>query len=391
MLVVIQLSGGNDGLNTVVPMGNREYNRARPTIGHKDEDLIVADAELSLGLHPALGPIKDLMDSGKAASVLGVGYPNPNRSHFASMDVWHSGDTIAGANGGDGTGWIGRAMDHHRDQRRAIDPTADSSMDIVSIGSSAPMAATGHDVKPVAFENEELFRWVARDLHPALSEAYDQVLDSGYASTTSDAASAGGPGGPGSAAEFVYRTQMDAQVASDRIRAAVGQASATRWPRSGLANQLRMVAEMIKAEMPTTVYYVAMGGYDTHAGQLGTHNRLMAEFAEAVAAFQGEMDTTGQSGRVTTLAFSEFGRRLRQNASLGTDHGAAGPCFVFGDHLNPGFHGSYPSLTDLDEGDLKFGIDFRRVYRDLIDGWLGIDAQAALGRDYDSVGLIKPS
>ncbi|MEZ6190276.1 MAG: DUF1501 domain-containing protein [Phycisphaerales bacterium] len=234
-----------------------------------------------------------------------------------------------------------------------------------------PLATEGKLVKPVTFDKPEMFRWSGRDLHDSLSDTYDHLNHP--AGVTDDSDPAG----------FILRTAMDAQVASDRVRKAVGHKSETSFPSNGSARQLKMVAAMIRAELPTRVYYVAMGGFDTHANQVGQHERLLGEFAQAMSAFYDELKATGHRQRVVSIAFSEFGRRVKQNASGGTDHGTAGPMFVFGEQVNPGLIGKHPSLTDLDDGDLKHKIDFRSVYANVLDNWMKIDSTAVLGDRFD--------
>ena len=374
VLVVVQLSGGNDGLNTIVPFGSDAYYRARPGIAVAERDVIKLDTDQGIGLHPNMTDLHEMIDEGIAAIVQGVGYPNPNRSHFASMDVWHCGDT----RGGRGHGWIGKALDQSR--------ADDQSLDCICMGSQAPLAAQGKRVKPVTFEQAELFRWAGHDLHPALGDAYDRIQHP-------TAGLSVGPANDGRSddpAAFIFRTAMDAQVASRRIREAVARRSETRFGRDPLSRQLETVAAMIRAELPTRVYYVAQGGFDTHAAQRDTHARLLGNFSSAVAAFYRELATTGHRGRVITLAFSEFGRRVRQNASGGTDHGAAGPVFLFGEHLrNPGLIGTHPSLSDLNSGDLIHRTDFRSIYTDLLERWMKMDSEAALGRQFKSAGLLR--
>lgn len=376
ILVVVQLSGGNDGLNTVVPFGEKIYYDARPRIAIRESDLLVLDKQAGIGLNSALAPIKDMYDNGMATVIQGVGYPNANRSHFASMDVWHTGDT----RGGRGVGWIGGALDTWQTTRkRTVDATA-----CVCIGREAPLAAGGRNVKPVAFENANLFRWVGSDLHSSLGPTYDKLNREG---------APGNPGNPGGAgdsqAAFVLRTALDAQVATDRIRAAVAKGSVTSFPGGALADQLRMVGSMIRAGLPTRVYYVALGGFDTHANQTFAHGRQLGEFATAVKAFYAELEAIGERSRVLTMAFSEFGRRVTQNASNGTDHGAAGPMFLFGDMINPGIVGSHPSLADLDNGDLAYGTDFRCVYASVLDQWMKIDSTKVLGKGYKPAAVIS--
>ncbi len=371
VLVVIQLSGGNDGLNTVIPFGQRAYHLARPQLAVAEKDVIRLDDVAGIGLHPSLAPLRDLIDGGTCAIQQGVGYPNPNRSHFASMDIWHAGDTMEDG-GSRGIGWLGKALD------ASIDPRNDKAgLACISLGSEAPMAVQGRRIKPVTFERAELFRWTGRDLHPDLSKAYDALHAAPPAANADDPAS------------FVYRTALGAQVASEQVRKAVALETRTRFPNGGLSQQLRMVANMIRAELPTRVYYVALGGFDTHAGQANAHANLLTQFAEGVKAFYDELAATGHQRRVMTLAFSEFGRRVAQNSSAGTDHGCAGPVFVFGQHVKPGLRGEHPSLTNLDRGDLIHHTDFRSVYAALLGGWMKMDAAAALGRAFKPADLLR--
>lgn len=377
VLVVVQLSGGNDGLNTVVPFGVPAYYQSRPAIGVAENDVIPLDTTNGIGLHPALRPVHELIGEGLGTVVQGVGYPNPNRSHFASMDIWHTGDTLAGGRGGGGvsggiprgTGWVGRAMDADKKQTEGLG--------CICFGSESPLAAQGQHAKPVAFDRPEMFRWTGRDLHPALSEAYDTLQHAPTASSADDPAS------------FIFRTAMDAQVASDRVRNAVAKRPETRFPGGDLGRQLAMVASMIKAGLPTRVYYVALGGFDTHANQAGQHQRLLSDFADSMKAFYAELAATGHRSRVVTMAFSEFGRRVRQNASGGTDHGAAGPLFLFGEGVKSGLLGQHPSLDQLDEGDLAHTTDFRCVYAELLDRWLKLDSRTVLGQRYPHLGTLR--
>jgi uncharacterized protein (DUF1501 family) len=383
VLVVVQLSGGNDGLNTVAPVGSRDYYDARRSIAIPENQALLVDPR-GIGLHPNLRPIHDLIADQQAGIVQGVGYPNPNRSHFASMDIWHTADP----SGSRGAGWLGKAFDARSDAGE------DTALGLISIGHEAPLAAQGKAFKPVAFEDADLFRWSGEDLHPAVAGTYKRMqrpeadAASSAASTGSAAAAAGEAGSLNAMTDFVQRTAMDAQVASFKVRRAVAAQPRTHFPGHALARQLRSVAAMIHAELPTRVYYVTMGGFDTHANQQGRHAQLMTQFAESIAAFQAELQASGHADRVLTVAFSEFGRRVAQNASNGTDHGAAGPVFVFGRSVRQRLIGSHPSLTRLENGDLKHQIDFREVYAELLDGWLRLDSTAALGRRYRHPGIL---
>lgn len=366
VLVVVQLSGGNDGLNTVIPYGQSAYYSARPALGVKESDVLKLNRTDGIGLHPELRPLQELMDADLAGIVQGVGYPNPNRSHFVSMDIWHTADPTARS----GNGWIGKAMDTLRE------PTG---MECVTIGSDAPLATLGKKSRPISFDKADLFRWSGRDLHQAVSETYDAIHDQRVEAGADDPLA------------FINRTALDAQVASDKVRKAVAGKSSVEFPSNNLANQLAMVAKMIRAELPTRIYYVNLGGFDTHAAQALNHGRLMQQFSSAMKAFYDELEATGHRSRVVSLAFSEFGRRVRQNASGGTDHGCAGPAFVFGDAVRSGMIGSHPSLSNLDNGDLIYGTDFRSVYHDLLSGWMKLDADQALGQRFPSAGILRPA
>ena len=370
VLVVVQLSGGNDGLNTVIPFGDDAYYQARPQLAHDAKEALALPGVNGIGLHPELGGIQELVQADLAGIVQAVGYPNPNRSHFTSMDIWNTADP----SGQGGRGWIGQALDP---TATAIDP-ARGGLDCLSIGKGAPLAALGQHVRAVNFEKAELFRYAGRDLGKAMAETYDAVQHVPPHADANDDPLA-----------FVNRTALDAQVASTRVRKAVAGKSETKWPKNGLANQLQMVARMIRADLPTRVYYVTMGGFDTHANEKPTHARLMRAFSSAMKAFYDELDATGDRGRVVSLAFSEFGRRVRQNASGGTDHGTAGPSFVFGEAVNSGLIGQNPSLTRLDKGDLIHQVDFRSIYRDLLQDWMKLDPTVALGGKHKSAGILQ--
>lgn len=372
VLVVVQLSGGNDGLNTVVPFGDDEYNRARP--GLRIKDAIKLNGTDGIGLNPALRPIHEMIGEGQAAVINGVGYPNPNRSHFKSMDIWHSGETDEKDQRG--MGWVGKALDTAYPLNRNGVAPDEASMACVSIGNNAPLAVQGSHVKPVAFQSANAFQWAGHGIHDAVSDGYKKI--------NANKAEAD----PADPLAFVQRTTLDAQVASGKVRKAVQGGTETRFPTSALSLQLQMVAKMIRAELPTRVYYVNLGGFDTHAQQINKHTQLLTQFAGAMKAFYDELKKTGHDGRVVSLAFSEFGRRLRQNASSGTDHGVAGPSFVFGPAVKHGVHGSYPSLKNLTQGDLIHTVDFRSVYADILDNWMAIDSRKTLGAKYDHVGLF---
>ncbi|MFN0012724.1 MAG: DUF1501 domain-containing protein [Phycisphaerales bacterium] len=382
ILVVIQLGGGNDGLNTVIPYGDAAYYRARPGIGIREERVLKLGTT-GVGLHPGLAPVKELYDDGLLGIVQGVGYPNPNRSHFKSMDIWHTADTTA-----TGDGWLGRYFDSEcsgvgkgESGRPEMAPAA-AQQPGIAIGGSAPLAMTGQKVKPLAFDSADLFRWTGRDVEKSLGAPYDRIAKLGAASTAD----------PESNATFLTRTALDAQVSSDLIRKAVAAKARIAYPGGDLARQLQMVASMIAAGLKTRVYYVTLGGFDTHAGQggeNGRHANLLGQIAGAVKAFYADLKIQGNAGRVLTMQFSEFGRRVSQNASQGTDHGTAAPMFLFGPMVTPGVLTPHPSLSDLDAGDLKYTVDFREVYAGVLESWLKADSKKILEGSYRAAPIVK--
>ncbi|MHC4100998.1 MAG: DUF1501 domain-containing protein, partial [Planctomycetota bacterium] len=303
ILVVVQLGGGNDGLNTVIPYSSSRYYNARPGLAipapgdrsGQQRAALALDEAHGIGLHPAMTGFKALIDEGVAGIVQGVGYPNPNRSHFTSMDIWHTADTT-----GKGYGWLGRYFDNACSGTPA--PEGE-----VAIGRTAPLAMQGAVQQPVTFESAKLFRWLGEDLHPALKKPYEQFNRAGTLSTVD----------PDGQLGFLMRTALDAQVSSQRIRAAAARPALTRYPGGRLAQQLRIVGAMIRDGMATRVYYVTLSGFDTHANQAGQHAGLLRQLGDGLNAFYKDLKAQGNSARVLTMVFSEFGRRVGQNASGG--------------------------------------------------------------------------
>jgi uncharacterized protein (DUF1501 family) len=365
ILVVVQLSGGNDGLSMVVPHGDDAYYRARQQTAIGRKEVVKLDGHV--GLHPFLAPLKPLYDGGKLAIVQGVSYPNPNRSHFKSMDIWQAanldGDRV-------GTGWIGRAVDR-------IHPDETSPNLMVSVGRSVPLALAGEKHKPVAFA-------------PG-GRAYEGVADAPAPMCEPCPECAGRAAADAKAQEeFLRQVAADAKVSSKKmVEAAARYKPRGTYPGGPLAAQLRLVAALIAGKLDSRVFYVQQGGYDTHTTQRNRHDNNMKQLGEALAAFHADLDAQGLARRVTVLTFSEFGRRVKENASGGTDHGVAGPMFLLGNRVQGGLHGKHPSLTDLDNGDLKMTTDFRSVYASVIEDWLGAkDAAPVLGGKFPKLPLI---
>lgn len=368
ILVVVQLGGGNDGLNTIIPHGDEAYYRARGPLALRPENTLKLAEVDGYGLHPAMTGLMDLWGDGKLALIQGVGYPNPNRSHFKSMDIWHTADPEAGQ----GAGWLGRYMDN----ACAGNPQADLC---VAIGEQAPLATQGMTVQPIAFQNAELFRWSGSELHPDVAKTYDQINRMGAADQFDEE----------TPADFLVKTSLDAQLSSEKIRQAAAAQPLVTYPNSPLANDLKLIGAMIRAGLPTRVYYANMGGYDTHAGQLGRHNQLLRQYSEAVTAFYKDIKAQDNASRVCIVTFSEFGRRVRPNASAGTDHGTAAPMFVIGDMLKGGAYGSHPSLTELDRGgDMIYNTDFRSVYASVLEQWMQADSKKILRGEFKQLPIF---
>ncbi|MBS0657289.1 MAG: DUF1501 domain-containing protein [Verrucomicrobia bacterium] len=391
ILVVLQLAGGNDGLNTLIPFADDAYRRARSTLAlAADRTLKLNDA---LGLHPSLAPLKSLYDAGHLGIVQGVGYPNPNRSHFRSTEIWQ---TASEAQEYRATGWLGSYFDH---ACAGADPTVG-----VAIGGLAPQAFAARRPTGVNFARPEQFRWISRDRAADGAGASERIFrelnapaDFAEAGSSRDSDAGGSIGalgglrgaGGGSSLDFLERTALDATLSSDQVLAIARRTKPlVRYPGGRLSESLSLVGRMIAGGLPTRVYYVSLGGFDTHQNQLGAHERLLGELAEATAAFAADLKAQGNFERVLLMTFSEFGRRVAQNASGGTDHGAAAPLFFMGGRIRPGLHGRAPSLTDLNQGDLKHTVDFRAVYAAVLEQWLGVPSAPILGRAFAAPRLV---
>ncbi len=363
VLVVVQLGGGNDGLNTLVPYGDDAYYRARPRLGLKDDRLIKINDHVAL--NSKLDGLMRLYDNGQLGIIQGVGYPNPDRSHFRSMEIWH---TASDSNEFLGDGWIGRYFDH------ACSGTARPQAG-VAIGKERPQAFDGHRGFGVAFETPETFGWQPGD-------GADNVENFTRANSPDL------PADNGSNLDFLRHVTSDAIMSSKEVHEAAMHAGAQPPKGRAIAPQLDIVAKLIRGDLQTRIYYVSGSGFDTHANQLGTHDNLLTNVGNSLHAFQERLRQDGTAGRVTTLVFSEFGRRVQENRSGGTDHGTAAPMFVVGDRIKPGLHGAYPSLTELDQGDLIHTVDFRQVYAAVLDDWFGVKPASVLGQDFKRLPLL---
>ncbi|MGA0332598.1 MAG: DUF1501 domain-containing protein [Kiritimatiellia bacterium] len=362
ILILLQLAGGNDGLNTVVPRENDFYHRARPKLGRVASQLHPLNQEL--GLHESLSGLKALYDEGLLSVCNGIGYPNPNRSHFRSTEIWHTADP-EGRKGGDG--WVGRYFDN---QCQGM-----PSETGISLTASPPQAFQGPSPLGVTFRNPKQFSFD------------DDELMSGASVGMATGNSRGLQDSP---LHFLERTDLDARVSSDHLHQTLKKMPAIQgFPNSQLANDLSLVARLIGGGMSTRIYYLSQGGFDTHANQLYSHARLLRDLGDAQKAFWDEMKRQGNQERVQMMVFSEFGRRVSENGSNGTDHGAGAPVFVLGGRQKGGVVGALPSLApeDLDRGDLKHHTDFRQLYATLLEDHLQADASLVLGRNWGKLTL----
>jgi uncharacterized protein (DUF1501 family) len=381
ILVVVQLGGGNDGLSTVIPFGDDSYHRARPSIGQPNNSVLKINNYL--GLHPNLAPLKSLYDDGHLGIVQGVGYPNPNRSHFRATDIWESAqpekDVVS-------SGWIGRYFDNSC-------PGCDPHVG-VSIGDTLPLAMQGENVRPLSLERPEAYRYQGRDrasyekLNRAPTTEPTSFQPNTLAETTRYRKKMELT--PTAQLDFLERTAMDAQLSSDDIiRMTKTHRPATNYPGGEFGNGLQTIAAMIAGGLPTRVYYISLTGFDTHVNQKQRHDQLMTQLAQGLSAFWNDLKSQHNDDRVLVMTFSEFGRRVQQNASGGTDHGAAAPMFLMGPKITPGLLGRYPSLTDLDQGDLKYNVDFRSVYATLLQNWMNTPSKPILGQQFATFPILR--
>jgi uncharacterized protein (DUF1501 family) len=366
VLVVVELTGGNDGINTLVPFKDEGYAKHRRALRLPKDNLVKINDEV--GLHPALTDAGKLLQSNRLAIIQGVGYPNPSRSHARSMSIWQSARLDATSNElspGEltGFGWLGRALDE------SPRPYVGSPASVFLSGQSAPVALRGR-----------------RSMASALAQLDDFATPPEGATRQVIA----GPEPSDDLTAFVRRSLLDGYTTADWLKE-VGRVKDTgvNYPPTALARHLRLIARLLKSGLGAPVFYTAQGGYDTHAGQLFTHNGLLGELSGALKAFLDDLAAAKIAERVLVLCFSEFGRRVAENGSAGTDHGTAGPVFLAGPRVKAGLIGKTPSLLDLEDGDLKMGVDFRRVYATLLEDWLGLPAKTALAGTFERLPLFS--
>ncbi len=369
VLVVLEMTGGNDGLNTVLPYADDLYHRDRPTLRQTKDVVIRLDDHV--GLHPAMQGLRPLWQDGQLAVLQGVGYPNPSRSHFESMDIWQSADL----KGTSRTGWLGRAA--------AESDSRSGGVPILHVGPARlPLALAGAPGGgAVTVDDQSSFRLELGAGKAEQHKARRRLLE--------DLAAPAGQARADDLASFVARQQVQTLTAVERLRDLVEGPHAVARQGTGLGQKLQLIAGLIARGFGTRLFYLHLDGFDTHYFQNLTHRSLLAELADGVGGFFRTLKTTGHDRRVRLMTYSEFGRRVDENSSRGTDHGAASCLFVAGPSIRGGVVGRHPSLADLDAGDLKYHTDFRRVYATLLDGWLGCDSKAVLGATWEDVRELE--
>jgi uncharacterized protein (DUF1501 family) len=369
ILVVVQLTGGNDFMNTVVPYSNGHYYDARKKVVIREDQVLPINDQLGINAHAA--PFKRLYDEGKMAIVQGIGYPNSNRSHFRGMDIWHTcePDRVGSE------GWAALAV-------RELDPRAENVLTGVNIGMGLPraMAVTGVPVTSVGdLEGygvmNRLQQMTLRDKSiEAFQDIYSQAI------------------GTGAVSEYIGKTGIDILKGADLLaHVADRYASTVEYADNGIAKNLRNVARIHLANLGTRIFYTAHGGYDTHANEMPSHPKLMQDLSGAIASFLDDLEAHDAADNVTVLVFTEFGRRMRDNGS-GTDHGSGGGAFLFGSRVEGGLYAEYPSLdpSDWEHGeDLKHTIDFRGIYGTVLEQWLGVEAEPIVKGRFEQIAPFK--
>ncbi len=367
ILVMLQLTGGNDGLNTVIPFADPLYAQYRPTIKiAKDQVKKIDD---NLGLHPALDGFAKLLEQQSLCIVQGVGYPNPSQSHFRSMDIWNAGSTAETLS----EGWIGKALK----QKSA------PAFHLAGPNEQAPLALEGAPMRAPSITSLDDFQLKLAAASGSETKLQKSIIEGAAAATAKSP----------EMLEFVKKTAVSTYESSKRLQE-IGKNYQPKvpYPQSPLGNRFKLAAQLIDADLGARVFYVSIDGFDTHSGQgglAGDHANLLREVGDAVAAFYQDMSQRGHGDRVMVATFSEFGRRAKENGSRGTDHGSGAPMFLVGNRVKAGLVGDHPNLETLEQGNLKHAIDFRCVYSAIIQNWLGVKADDVLGSHYEPASIMK--
>jgi uncharacterized protein (DUF1501 family) len=369
ILVVLEMTGGNDGLNTVIPYADDLYHKARPTLRQTKDVVIRLDDHV--GLNSAMQGIRPMWEKGQLAVVQGVGYPNPERSHFEAMDIWQSADPKRVVT----TGWLGRAACEMKNLAGGVS--------ILQVGSkNLPLALSGAPGGgAVTLYDQNSFRLQLGGGKASQHKARRKLLD--------ELTAAGASNGEEDLTSFIQRRQVQTLTAVETLRELLEGKNAIARPGAGLSQKLLLIAELIDRGFGTRIFYVSLEGFDTHAAQAPAHAGLLGDLASSINSFFETLKKSGNDSRVRLMTYSEFGRRVQENGSRGTDHGAGSCLFLAGPSVKAGVVGKHPSLADLDADDLKFHTDFRRVYATLLDGWLGCDSKTVLGGKWEHVKELE--
>ena len=364
ILVVVELTGGNDGLNTVVPFKDAEYAKLRPTLKLPESQLKKVND--SIGLHPQLTGFASLLEDQQLCIVQGVGYPNPNQSHFTSMDIWQSAQLKEPYT----EGWLGKSL------RQMKTP----AFHLAGSNESSPLALTGAPVRAPSITSLEDFQLKTAAASGADSKEQKAIIEGAVQSS----------GGKPNLLDFVQRTAANTYASSRRLQE-IGKNYQPKvdYPQSNLANKLKLAAQLIDANLGARVFYVAIDGFDTHSAQAGPHANLLQTVSGALTAFYKDLSARGHQDRLLVMTFSEFGRRAKENGSRGTDHGSGAPMFLIGGKVKPGLVGDHPSLTALEMGNLKHHTDFRQVYAAVLEKWLGVQSKDVLGQEFKAADVFK--
>ena len=371
VLVVLQLSGGNDFMNTVVPYSDPFYYDFRKTVGIPEEDLLHIDNQY--GLHPALTTFKEMYDQGNLAIIAGVGYPNPDRSHFRSMDIWHTAEPTAPIP----EGWLGRVI-------RELDPNKQNVCTGVSFGQGLPRAMYLSGVPAISIRDLESYGLLTK-MPGARQRRAINVFTRMYAPEEFEEASM--------VLGHIGQTGVDALIGVDMLKPVPGQYSSNvEYASDQLSQSLRGIAQVHTANIGTRVFYAELGGFDTHGAQMGTQTDLLGHVSTAVSDFFDDLREHDAAEEVVMLVFTEFGRRVRDNGN-GTDHGSGGGAFLIGDRVNGGVYAEYPSLDPADQlsGDMHYNNDFRSIYSTILDDWYGIQPEPIVNGSFERyAGMISP-
>lgn len=370
ILVVIQLSGGNDGLNTVIPYADDVYRRSRPLLGIPTAQVHKIDSYV--GLHPAMAGFSKLLAEGRLGIVQGAGYPIPDRSHFSSMDIWQTArrDVTTSGAAYRATGWIGRYLDKYSAAGADV-----PAMHLPSEAARLPLALTGDSAKAASVQSLDAFK-LEDDGDARLRQSIQQLV-------------AAERDRQDDLIQFLHASTQSAIDSSREIQDAVrSYQTDVKYPESNLGKRMKTVAQLIDAGLATRIYYLDLDGFDTHSSQATAHAGLLGQLSEAVTAFVHDLKQHSHDQRVMVMTFSEFGRRVHENASSGTDHGTAAPMFIAGGKVKPGLITKHPDLDNLEEGDLKFTTDFRTVYAGVLEQWLGVASEPLLGGRFAPLKLL---